>query len=134
MFKPYGTNDNSYKTAGEEAGVRRLVSDFYDAMATLPEAKTIWAMHNGEIEVLNDKLARFLCSWLGGPRLYREKYGPISIPAAHSHIPIGAEERDAWLSCMRHALDKQSDYSDDFKAYMLEQLAVPANRCMNKPN
>ena len=37
----YGVNDSSYKAAGEESGLRRLCTDFYTLMDTLPEAKMI---------------------------------------------------------------------------------------------
>jgi len=46
---------------------------------------------------------------------------------AHQHLKITAEDAKAWLTCMQHALDKH-DYPDEFKAYLLEQLAFPANR------
>jgi hemoglobin len=72
-------------------------------------------------------LARFLCGWLGGPHRYQERYGPISIPGVHGHLAIGEAERDAWLALMREAIAAQP-YADDFKHYLLTQLAVPAER------
>ncbi|MGH7180399.1 MAG: hypothetical protein ACREJN_00290 [Nitrospiraceae bacterium] len=39
----------------------------------------------------------FLCGWLGGPKLFSEHYGPISIPGFHKQFPIGIDERDAKL-------------------------------------
>lgn len=128
---PYGVGDASYRAAGGEAGIRKLVDDFYDAMDQLPEASTIRAMHPEDLSVSRDKLARFLCSWLGGPNLYSEKYGSIRIPQAHSRFEIGASERDAWLSCMEAAL-KNQPYAAEFKKYLLEQLYIPAERSRNK--
>ena len=128
---PYGVGDASYRAAGGETGIRRLVDDFYDAMDQLPEAATIRAMHPADLTVSRDKLARFLCGWLGGPKLYAEKYGPINIPQAHSRFGIGSKERDAWLSCMAEAL-KNQPYAADFKKYLLEQLHVPAERSRNR--
>lgn len=127
----YGTNDTSYQTAGQFEGLQKLSADFYHAMNNLPEAQTIRAMHSDDLTESIDKLARFLSGWLGGPKLYREKYGSISIPRAHAHLDIGVDERDAWLSCMREAL-KSQPYPDDFKQYLLEQLAVPAERCRTR--
>ena len=72
-------------------------------------------------------LARFLCGWLGGPPLYEERYGRISIPAVHMHLAIGPAERDAWLLCMKMDINKQP-YNDDFKAYLYHQLCFPAQR------
>lgn len=121
----YGDGDTSFRAAGGEAGLRRLVDAFYDHMSTLPEAAAIRQMHPADLTESRDKLARFLCGWLGGPRRYNEKYGRISIPGAHQHLKIGEAERDAWLLCMQHAIAAQ-DYADDFREYLLAQLAVPA--------
>ena len=129
--KNYGTEDATYQEAGEYDGIKKLVDDFYDIMNELKESEGIRNMHPNDLEVSRDKLTRFLCAWTGGPRLYREKYGAISIPQAHSHLSIGSTERDAWLLCMKKALSKQ-DYPEDFQRYMLTQLAVPAERCRNQ--
>jgi hemoglobin len=127
---PYGSLDASFKAAGGEAGVLKLVNDFYDAMEQRPHAQHILNMHPKDLDTSRDKLFRFLCGWMGGPTLYREKYGPISIPRAHAHLTIGPKERDAWLSCMAEAIDKQ-DYDQAFKNYLYEQLSRPANMVMN---
>ena len=130
-MQAYGEGDASFQAAGGEAGIRKLVDDFYDVMDTLPEAQVIRNMHPQTLDVSRDKLARFLCGWLGGPRLFREKYGPISIPLAHQHLAIGVQERDAWLGCMARAVEKQP-FDPAFKVYLLEQLAVPAERCRKR--
>ncbi|MGE0826887.1 MAG: group II truncated hemoglobin [Candidatus Binatia bacterium] len=127
----YGEGDASFQAAGGEAGIRRLVDDFYDYMDTLPDARDIRAMHPSDLTVSRDKLARFLCGWLGGPKLFREKYGPITIPKAHAHLPIGAAERDAWLLCMKKAISRQP-YNPEFKHYLFTQLTIPAERVRNR--
>ncbi|MFT4614722.1 MAG: hemoglobin [Bacteroidia bacterium] len=123
----YGEGDTTFQEAGGEAGVFRLVNTFFDLMRDREEYREIWDMHPEDKDVSRDKLARFLCAWTGGPRLYKEKYGSISIPAAHAHLKIDARLRDGWLSCMAEALDA-CDYPDAFKAYLLTQLGVPADR------
>jgi hemoglobin len=40
---------------------------------------------------------------------------------------VGESEKQAWLDCMREALDKQ-DYPVELKEYLIEQLTVPASR------
>jgi hemoglobin len=126
----YGSKDTTYKAAGEFEGIKKLVDDFYEIMSQLTESKKIREMHPTDLKVSRDKLTRFLCAWTGGPRLYKEKYGAISIPQAHSHLTIGSEEKNAWLSCMAKALAKQN-YPEDFQNYMITQLSVPAERCRN---
>ena len=123
----YGSADATFQAAGGEAGIRLLVDVFYDIMEADPRFSDIRSMHPADLEVSRDKLARFLCGWTGGPRRYREKYGAITIPGAHAHLGVTAKERDQWLACMAAALAAQ-DYPQSLVQYLLEQLAVPAER------
>lgn len=133
----YGTADASFQAAGGEAGIRRLVGDFFDLMGSDVRFRTIYDMHPNDKAVSRDKLARFLCGWLGGPKLYQEKYGAIGIPRVHAHLAIGAIERDQWLTCMGAVVAEQP-FAADFKDYLMEQLAVPAEavrrRCAVAPD
>ena len=123
----YGVEDTSFKAAGQYDGIKQMVDDFYDIMSSAPEGAQIVRMHPKDLSISRDKLTRFLCGWTGGPKLYSEKYGSIAIPMAHSHLRIGTPERDAWLFCMKQAIDKQP-FADSFKTYLYEQLCVPAER------
>ena len=62
-------------------GLRKLVNDFYDLMEQLPKAKEIRDLHPDDLTQSRDKLARFLCGWLGGPKLYRENTAQSGFPA-----------------------------------------------------
>jgi len=123
----FGTADASYQAAGELAGIQQLVTDFYQIMDTWSGATKIRAMHKSDLSQSADKLTCFLSGWLGGPRLYQERYGSISIPGFHAQWPIDAQARDAWLGCMQQAIERQP-FSANFKGYLLAQLSVPANR------
>lgn len=123
--RPYGTGDASFQAAGGIEGLRRLIDNFFDRMASDERFATIHHMHPDDREVSRDKLHRFLCGWLGGPKLYREKYGSIGIPRVHAHLPITAAERDQWLTCMKESVEEQP-FVADFKKYLLEQLYIPA--------
>jgi len=121
------TQNTPYQAAGELVGITRLVDEFYINMDTLPEAKTIRSMHPAVLTESRKKLTYFLSGWLGGPKLFPQHYGPISIPGFHKQFPIGYEERDAWLLCMQRAIAVQP-YSDQFKDYLLAALSIPAER------
>jgi len=123
--RPYGQGDNTFSSAGGEPGIRALVDLFYDRMAL--DYKEILDLHPPDNEQSRDKLARFLCGWTGGPKRYSEKYGSITIPGVHAHLPIDGSLRDQWLQCMAEAL-AQMPYADDLRMYLAEQLAVPAER------
>lgn len=126
----YGTADASYQAAGGIEGIRRLVDDFYDIMDTWEPAHVIRRMHADDLSTSRDKLACFLSGWLGGPKLFQERYGKISIPAFHTSWLIGDAERDAWLGCMAQAIDRQP-YTAEFREYLLRQLRVPAQRVVS---
>lgn len=123
----YGQGDASFRAAGGVEGITALVDRFYAIMDARPQARTIRRMHPEDLTLSRDKLARFLCGWLGGPRRYQARYGPIRIPAAHARFAIGEAERDAWMECMAQAVAEQP-YDEAFKVYLLRQLAVPAER------
>ncbi len=124
-FNEYGQGDATYRAAGELDGITCLVDAFYQRMDQLPEAKTIRDMHPKDLTLSRKKLAFFLSGWMGGPKLYREHFGPISIPRAHCHLPIDTAGRDAWLLCMEKALT-DLEYPETFKNYLIKQLSVPA--------
>ena len=124
---PFGEGDASYQAAGGFEGLVDLVERFYRQMDELPVAERIRAMHPPDLTISKDKLARFLAGWLGGPRLYNETYGSISIPMVHRHLDVREDGRDAWLACMQAALT-ETDHAPDFKRYLMRALAVPAER------
>lgn len=123
--KQYGQGDITYQSAGGIDGITKLVDIFYDFMSSLPEAKLIRSMHPDDLTISRKKLAYFLSGWMGGPRLYAEHFGSISIPRVHMHLTIESDERDAWMLCMEKALDEMA-YPDGFKNYLMEQLFKPA--------
>lgn len=124
----YGSGDGSFQAAGGREGIARLVARFYEYMDTLPQARTIRAMHATDLTLVAAKLETFLCAWLGGPNEYRARFGPISIPAFHAQYSIDEAERDAWLACMACATAEQP-WEDDFKRYFMRAISQPAERC-----
>ena len=129
----YGVGDASFRAAGGEQGIRQLVDVFFDRMGHDERFATIWAMHPEDKEVSRDQLASFLCGWLGGPKLYNEKYGAIGIPRVHQHLAIATPERDQWLTCMAESVAEQS-FDSEFKIYLMEQLYVPAEAVRRRIN
>lgn len=58
-----------FERIGGRAAIDRLVDRFYDRMNSLPEAKTIRAMHADDLGPIRDVLKRYLTEWTGGPKL-----------------------------------------------------------------
>jgi len=91
---------------GGARAVDRLVEAFYQRVDTLPEAAVIRAMHAPDLSQTKSVLKLYLNEWLGGPRLYSRDRGPPRLRRAHAAFAIGAAERNAWMLCMRGALDE----------------------------
>ncbi|WP_271407573.1 group II truncated hemoglobin [Pseudomonas sp. Q1-7] len=125
--RPFGTGDASYQAAGGIDGLRRLVDDFYQLMDELPEAANLRRLHPESLESSRDKLACFLSGWLGGPKLFSDKYGSIAIPSFHARWPIDEALGNAWLGCMERAIALQP-FAPEFADYLLAQLRIPAQR------
>lgn len=103
-----------YQRLGGEDGIRKLVETFYDIIEFEPEGRVLYALHLRGHGVAHSRIEQFnfLSGFLGGPRLYIEKYGHSDVREMHVHVEIDAEARDAWLRCMSIAIDRVGIASD----------------------
>lgn len=124
---PFGFEDTSYQAAGGSKGIIKLVDSFYTYLDRMTEAKPLRDLYPEDLSESKDKLARFLSGWLGGPRVYQEKYGEINIPKAHSALGLTEQHKSIWLGCMNRAISDQP-YSKKFATYLKEQFKIPADR------
>ena len=123
----YGVGDASYQAAGGIEGLQRLAGDFYRLMDERPEAAELRQMHGEDLALVSDKLACFFSGWLGGPKLFSQRYGPIALPAFHAQWVINESLSQSWLDCMAQAIALQP-FTPAFAEYLLAQLRVPAKR------
>lgn len=93
--------ETHYQRIGGEEGVRRLVDRFYDLMEA---QENIRKLHPDDLSGSREKLFLFLSGWLGGPQRYVEKFGHPRLRQRHLPFSIGEEERDAWMACMKQAM------------------------------
>ena len=91
---------------GGAPAVDRLVEAFYAHMDRLPEASAIRALHADDLSATKDVFKRYLGEWMGGPPLYSRERGHPRLRMRHVGFKIGEAERDAWLMCMRGALEE----------------------------
>ena len=91
---------------GGEAAIDRLVKAFYDNMDMLPQAQDVREMHGPELGEIRKVFKRYLTEWTGGPKLYSPEKGHPRLRQRHMGFRIGDAERDAWLTCMRGALEE----------------------------
>lgn len=96
--------ETPYEWIGGEGRVRELVDRFYDLMDLEPAYAALRAAHGSTLQDARDKLAWFLCGWLGGPDHYIERFGHPRLRMRHMPFSIGILERDQWLTCMDQAM------------------------------
>ncbi|MCK1386021.1 group II truncated hemoglobin [Bradyrhizobium sp. 21] len=101
-----GVTVSMFERIGGSATIDRLVDRFYERMDTLPEAQVIRAMHAADLGLIRDVLKRYLTEWTGGPKLYSVEKGHPRLRQRHIGFAIGDAERDAWMLCMRGALEE----------------------------
>lgn len=96
-------NPHWQRLGGHDAVVR-LVTAFYRAMDTRPDATTLRAMHADDLTDTQRVLVLYLSEWLGGPKAYSAERGSPMLRRRHHPFKIDAAARDAWMACMRQAL------------------------------
>ncbi|MBL8100411.1 MAG: group II truncated hemoglobin [Anaerolineales bacterium] len=106
-----------YELMGEEAGIKKLITRFYDLMETAPEAKDVLAVHPKNLKQSREKFYLFLVGWTGGPQTYIETRGHPALKRRHQPFAIGPKERDQWYWCMDKALD-ESGYDPEVIVYL----------------
>ena len=126
------TGPTPFQQIGGQPAVDRIIDRFYDRMDTLPEARVIRVLHPENLGATREVLKRYLAEWLGGPRAYSEERGHPRLRARHLPFSIGNEERDAWMLCMRGALEEVvTDVS--IREWLEEKLSGVADWMRNRP-
>jgi hemoglobin len=95
-----------FERIGGAANVDHLVEAFYAHMDGLLEARIIRSLHAEDLTPTKEVLKRYLGEWMGGPKLYSQQRGHPRLRQRHLRFKIGEAERDAWLACMRGALQE----------------------------
>jgi len=98
-------NPHFERIGGREV-IAKLANRFYDHMRDLPEAAVVRAMHPSNLARPREVLERYLVEWMGGPQLYSAERGHPRLRRRHLPFSIGVAERDAWMRCMRLALEE----------------------------
>lgn len=98
-------NRHFERLGGREA-VERLVTHFYRAMDMRPDAAAVRAMHAQDLTDTRAVLVTYLCEWTGGPRDYSATRGAPKLRRVHQPFAIDDSARDAWMACMRQALQE----------------------------
>lgn len=113
--------------------IDRLVEVFYEKMDSLPEARALRAIHAPDLTETKRVLKLYLVQWMGGPATYSAERGHPRLRARHLPFRIGLDERDAWLLCMKRALD-ETVASEEARRAILRAMAPLADFMRNVPD
>ncbi|HET6257390.1 globin [Pseudonocardia sp.] len=119
---------NFYAEAGGAPVFDKIVSRFYEQVSEDEVLRPIYPEEDlGPAEV---RLRMFLEQYWGGPRTYSEQRGHPRLRMRHAPFKVGPIERDAWLRCMRVAVD-EAGLDDEHRAQLWQYLTYAAASMVN---
>ncbi|MCK8489297.1 globin [Paenibacillus sp. MBLB2552] len=118
-----------YDNLGGEETIRRLVEAFYPRVQREP---LLGPLFPEDITPVMEKQFMFLTQFFGGPSLYSDAVGHPMMRARHLPFPVTTERAEAWLACMRAALE-EIGIEEPLREFVLERLSGPAFHFVNTP-
>ena len=94
---------NYYEEFGGEPFFADLVSQFYTHVATNEILRPMYP--ESDMKGAARRLQLFLEQYWGGPTTYQEERGHPRLRMRHAGFHINPTAHDAWLDCMRKAVD-----------------------------
>ncbi|MGD9989994.1 globin [Pseudonocardia sp.] len=99
------TPQNFFAEVGPDT-IAGIVARFYEQVA---EDEMLRAMYPEEdLGPAEVRFRMFLEQYWGGPRTYSDQRGHPRLRMRHAPFRIGPLQRDAWLRCMRVAVEESS--------------------------
>ena len=120
--------ESFYEAVGGEQVFHRLVARFYEEVAKDEVVRPLYPEE--DLGPAEERFRMFLMQYWGGPHTYSERRGHPRLRMRHAPFAIGPIERDAWLRCMRIAVD-EADLSDEHRRQLWTYLEMAANSLMN---
>ena len=120
---------NYYELFGGEAFFSDLVSQFYAHVAVNPILRPMYP--DSDLQAAARRLQMFLEQYWGGTTTYQEERGHPRLRMRHAGFPINQEARDAWLDCMKLAVDG-TDLEAEAKDKLWRYLEGAANHLVNQ--
>jgi hemoglobin len=117
-----------YQAVGGEPTFRRIVGRFYELVAKDEVLRPLYP--EDDLGPAEERLRLFLMQYWGGPHTYSETRGHPRLRMRHAPFRIGPTERDAWLRCMRTAVD-EAELDEEYRAVLWNYLEMAANSLLN---
>jgi hemoglobin len=120
-----------FERVGGEATFEQLVSHFYALVSVNPILRPMYPDDN--FQAAAERLMLFLIQYWGGPHTYSEMRGHPRLRMRHAQFPIDSKARDAWLACMKSAVDELKIEESD-RAELWNYLEMAAQSLVNTPD
>ena len=120
---------NYYELFGGETFFADLVSQFYAHVAVNPVLRPMYP--ESDMKGAARRLQMFLEQYWGGPSTYQEERGHPRLRMRHAGFHINQEARDAWIGCMKQAVDGTT-LEQDAKDKLWRYLEGAANHLVNQ--
>ena len=117
-----------FDVVGGEATFRKIVGRFYQEVANDDVLRPIYPEE--DLGPAEERLTLFLMQYWGGPQTYSQQRGHPRLRMRHVGFSIGPIERDAWLRCMRIAVD-EAGLAEPHREQLWKYLEMAANSLMN---
>lgn len=121
-------NQTPFEALGGEAVLSLLVDTFYDKVSVHSDLAHLFP---DDLTETARKQKQFLTQFLGGPTLYTEEHGHPMLRARHMPFVITPVQAEAWLDCMKKALD-DINVQGPIRDYMIERLTMTAHHMVNQ--
>jgi len=122
--------ESPYEAVGGEETLSRLVSAFYNRVGQHPDLAPIFP---NDLTETARKQKQFLTQYLGGPPLYSNEHGHPMLRARHLPFPITPTRANAWLSCMKEAMDEVG-LEGPVREEFFTRLRLTAQHMINTPD
>jgi len=119
-----------FERVGGEATFEQLVSHFYALVSVNPILRPMYP--DDDFQAAAERLMLFLMQYWGGPHTYSEMRGHPRLRMRHAQFPIDSKARDAWLECMKSAVDELKIEESD-RAELWNYLEMAAQSLVNTP-
>jgi hemoglobin len=122
------TPENLYDAVGGEDTFRRIVSRFYALVEKDEVLRPLYPEQ--DLGPAAERLTLFLIQYWGGPTTYSQQRGHPRLRMRHAPFSIGPIARDAWLKCMRIAVDEER-VPEPYHTQLWQYLEMAAQSMMN---
>lgn len=121
-------SESIYDDIGGEETVTRLVEAFYPRVVKNPELAPLFA--GSDINEVMRKQKMFLTQFFGGPTLYSDEFGHPMLRYRHMQFEITPRRAEAWLSCMKEAMD-DAGLKGAVREFVWHRLSQVAHHMVN---